>query len=162
MGPNQPRAEAPAELDHEVSSDDKPSASVFISYATDEDGGVTRELVRALENTGITAWIAERDLEGSQSYARGIVTAIRASKAVIVMCSIASEASSDVENELNIASRHRVPILPLRIDSLDMSGSYFEYYLGTKQWIDAHGDQARWLPRVLRALENLGMSPAQT
>ena len=65
---------------------------VFISYAS-QDAPIAKLLVEALENHGISCWIAPRDVVPGSLYADEIVGAINAAKIVVLVLSEHSVAS---------------------------------------------------------------------
>ena len=109
--------------------------AVFISYAAADK--VTADAVcRTLEAAAIPCWIAPRDVVAGTRYAEAIVDAIRESQVVVLVFSTASNASTQVEREIDRAVSLGLPILPLRLEDVVPSAS-LEYYLAGQHWLDA-------------------------
>lgn len=132
------------------------NADVFISYAQDEDGARAIELADSLEKAGATVWIAERSIEGAQNYGPEIVAAIRGCKVVVLLCSQASLQSEHVAIEIELAFEAQRPRLPLLLEQTPIPDR-IAYWLTGANRIDISGPVEQWLPRVLRALQRLGV-----
>ena len=107
-----------------------------------------------LESDGIKCWIAPRDIPPSARYAQSIINGINASRLMIFIFSSNAKDSEHVESEIDRAYNKRIPIIPLRIEDVGLSGS-LEYYLSTAQWFDALpplGEHLEKLPQVVRRL----------
>lgn len=111
------------------------SARVFISYAS-ADKPVADDVCAALESVGILCWIAPRDVKPGALYADAIVRAITGAKALVLVLSESSIASSHVGKEVERASSKKRPIIALRIDAAPLTPA-LEYFLSESQWIDA-------------------------
>ena len=124
---------------------------LFVSYASTDRSRVLAIAV-ALEEAGTEAWVDVRGIAGGESYGSAIVDAIRDCDAVLLLCSAASLASRNVRQEIALAWRFGRPILPLRLEPVDIPDS-LAYWLETAQWIDVL-DRPRdaWLPAVLHGL----------
>jgi hypothetical protein len=110
----------------------------FISYSS-VDSNVTYKIVNALEKSGITCWIAPRDIPFGSTYAASIIQAIKISTFFIFIYSNASNESDAVINEIEKASTLKsITIIPFKIENLPYSDS-LEYYLRSKQNIIAYG-----------------------
>jgi TolB-like protein/Flp pilus assembly protein TadD len=114
-----------------------PNASihVFISYAS-QDAAVAGALVEALERHGVGCWIAPRDVKAGALYADAIVRAISGAKAIVLVLSESSIASSHVGKEIERASSKKRPIIALRIDAAPLTPA-LEYFLSESQWVEA-------------------------
>ena len=108
---------------------------VFISYAS-EDRSVAEQVRAALEGKGIRCWIAPRDIRPGQTYAQAIVTGIKNARAMVVIFSTAANESDNVVAEVDRAFQREIPIIPFRLENLE-PGEKLEYYLSTRQWMDA-------------------------
>ncbi len=107
----------------------------FISH-TSSDAGLAGRLCEALEALGLRCWIAPRDIPAGHSYAEGIMTALRRSRALLLLLSPAALASQHVQRELERAVSLRCKVLPLRLAAVQPQGA-FEYLLSGCQWTDA-------------------------
>lgn len=119
---------------------------VFISYSS-KDKKAAEAVCAKLESDGIKCWIAPRDIPPSARYAQSIISGINASRLMIFIFSSNANDSEHVESEIDRAYNKRIPIIPLRIEEITLSGS-LEYYLSTAQWFDA-------LPPIEEHLEKL-------
>src|SRR5262249_39557935 len=83
---------------------------VFISYAT-KDMAAALEVCEALESTGLTCWIAPRDIRAGKLYAEEIVSALHSCRLVVVLLSSSANASPHVVKEIDRAFSQSRPIL---------------------------------------------------
>jgi TolB-like protein/tetratricopeptide (TPR) repeat protein len=108
---------------------------VFISYAS-ADKPIADDVCGALESAGIPCWIAPRDVKPGALYADAIMRAITSAKALVLVLSESSNASSHVGKEVERASSKKRPIIALRTDATPLTPA-LEYFLSESQWIDA-------------------------
>ena len=114
----------------------KPKALAFISYSSG-DKNIADNLCFKLEQRGIAAWYAPRDVQGP--YANAIVQAIDKCSHFIVILSENSMKSEHVLNEIDLAFQklpNQIKFKPLRIDNSLFTPS-FKYYLSRQHWMDA-------------------------
>jgi tetrahydromethanopterin S-methyltransferase subunit B len=126
---------------------------VFISYSS-KDKKAAESVCAKLESDGIRCWIAPRDIPPSARYAQSIISGINASRLMIFIFSSNANDSEHVESEIDRAYNKRIPIIPLRIEDIALTGS-LEYYLSTAQWFDALPpieEHLEKLPSVIRQL----------
>ncbi len=109
--------------------------SIFVSYAS-ADKDVAYDIVNYFENKGVPCFIAPRDIAPGISYASRLTSAIKESKAVILVASGAINGSEHILNELDIIVSEKKFFVPFFIEEFDMSYDY-RYYLGRKQRIMA-------------------------
>ncbi|MGC2236240.1 MAG: TIR domain-containing protein [Pyrinomonadaceae bacterium] len=136
---------------------------VFISYSS-KDKSAAEAVCAKLESEGINCWIAPRDIPPSARYAQSIINGISASRLMIFIFSSNANDSEHVESEIDRAYNKRIPIIPLRIEDIPLSGS-LEYYLSTAQWFDALPpleEHLQKLPEVVRRLleKNINTEPS--
>jgi len=110
------------------------SPTAFISYAS-QDAGLANAVVEALEQSGLTCWIAPRDVVPGALYAGEIVRAINECSLVVLVLSSQSVASPHVGKELERACSKRRRIIALRTDGAALPHD-FEYFLSESQWIE--------------------------
>jgi hypothetical protein len=108
---------------------------VFISYAS-ADNKTADEVCAALEASGISCWIAPRNVKPGVDYAASIVDAIRDAHVLLLILSGAANASRHIKRELDRAVAAGLSILPVRIEDVAAAGPY-EYYLAGAQWFEA-------------------------
>ncbi len=134
---------------------------VFISYST-RDKAVADAVCAKLEERKIRCWIASRDLPPGQTWAGALIEAIDASRVFVLVLSNGSNRSPQVLREVGEAVDKSIPIIPLRIEDLQLSRD-MGYYIKTVHWLDALTPP---LERHLEALGNqvqalLGVEPAR-
>jgi TolB-like protein/cytochrome c-type biogenesis protein CcmH/NrfG len=132
------------------------SREVFVSYAS-QDSAVALAVVEALEHHGLSCWIAPRDVTPGALYADGIIRAITAARAVVLVLSESALASPHVGKEVERASSKRRPIITVRIDAAQLSPA-FEYFLSESQWIEAPAGDVQAVCRKL--IDALTAQPA--
>src|ERR687898_3552051 len=108
---------------------------LFISYSS-QDKSTADAACAALEQAGVSCWLAPRDILPSQSWPEAIVEAIGDSRLLVVIFSSSSNASEQVQREVERAASRAIPILPFRIEDVQPSRS-LAYFLGTPHWLDA-------------------------
>jgi hypothetical protein len=108
---------------------------VFISHSA-QDRGVADAACAAIERAGHLCWIAPRDIVPGQDYAEAIVEGIKASRIFLLIVSANSAGSPQVRRETERAANAGLPIIPLRIDDVELSGS-LEYFISSAHWLDA-------------------------
>ncbi|HEU4562226.1 MAG TPA: TIR domain-containing protein [Longimicrobium sp.] len=108
---------------------------IFISHA-EEDAARAHAVVRALEERGARCWIAPRDITPGVNWGGAISQAIATSRLMILFVSRHANASQHVLREVERAVSRRVPIVPLRLEHLELSPD-LDFYLGAPHWLDA-------------------------
>jgi len=134
---------------------DKPMAhDVFISYST-EDKPIADAACAILEAQRIGCWIAPRDVQPGIFYPQSIMVGIRGSRVLVLILSAKSHTCKHVMREVERAVNWEIPVVPLRIEEVSLSGS-MEYLVGSVHWIDALTPPMErhfeTLARVVRAL----------
>lgn len=110
--------------------------TIFVSYST-QDKQTAYEVVDYFESKGVDCFIAPRDIEAGGAYAARLTTAIKESKAIILIASEAINSSEHILNELDIIVSEKKFFIPFFLEEFDMSYEY-RYYLGRKQRIMAN------------------------
>lgn len=119
---------------------------VFISYST-KDSNIANHLVDLIEAKGIKCWLAERDIPaGTPNWEQPITEAIHSAKVFVVIISKNSVDSTQVPREIRLAVNFCEAIYPIRIDNVELKGS-FEYYLSGYQWTDVTLEQREKLEK---------------
>ncbi|MBA3511285.1 TIR domain-containing protein [Sphingomonas sp.] len=126
---------------------------VFVSYAT-SDRKQALALCKALERRGTKCWISCRDVEPGENYQEAIVRAIRGAPAMVLVFSDAANNSDEIKKELSLVSRHRIPVMAVRIEDVEPSDA-FAYELSTRQWIDAFEGWDKSIDSLNRRLEQI-------
>jgi len=124
---------------------------VFVCHAS-RDAGVAQRVVAALEAAGVPCWIAPRDIDPGESYSRAILDGLEAAPAMVLVFSAATNESPHVTRELETAVSRGIPIVPVRLESVEPSRD-LRYFIGTSQWLDTDGAAAeQWEPPLVRAV----------
>ena len=124
---------------------------VFISYSH-HDTEIRAEIVKKLESAGISCWYAPRNIQPGEEWADAITRGLKDSRALILIFTEASNASSQVLREVGLAVDLKKPIIPCRCDETIPSGS-MQYYLSTLQWLDFTDEDDEFpdeLPELIR------------
>jgi hypothetical protein len=108
---------------------------VFVSYSQ-PDIDVAYELVSRVEAHGIECWIAPRDVTGGMEWAAEIVSAIAASKVMVLIFSASANNSPQVLREVRLAIDKGVRVVPFRIADVAPSAGQ-EFFLRGQHWVDA-------------------------
>ena len=111
----------------------KNNYDVFISYSSN-DKKIAFNLCEALEEKKITCWIAPRNVQMG-SYANSIIEGIVKSRLFILIFSSSSNNSRAVLNEVELAVKNNLIIIPLRIEEFSATKP-LEYYLISNHWFD--------------------------
>jgi Tfp pilus assembly protein PilF len=122
--------------------------AIFITYSS-KDEKVSRTICAALENRGLTCWIASRNIKPGQNFQEQIVEAIRAAKIMVLVFTANANNSNEIKKELALASQNNLLVIPVRIEDVTPSTA-FTYELATRQWIDLFGD---WENSITRLVE---------
>jgi formylglycine-generating enzyme required for sulfatase activity len=108
---------------------------VFISYSH-TDKAAADAACAALESAGIRCWIAPRDVPPGSQWAGAIVGAIDRCRVMVLIFSSQANISNQIHREVERAVSKGFPIIPLRIEDVNPTGS-MEYFLRSIQWLDA-------------------------
>lgn len=108
---------------------------VFISYSS-QDKPIADAACSILEKMGVRCWIAPRDVTPGTNYGGAIVQAIRDSSVLVLILSSNSNQSPQVLREVERAVSSGLPIIPLRVEEVQLTPS-MEYYVSSQHWLDA-------------------------
>jgi len=107
---------------------------VFISYSS-RDKAVAYAMCATLEGRKIRCWIAPRDVPPG-TWAGALIDAIGESRVFILVFSDGSNKSPDVLREVAEAVSSGIPIIPFRIEDVQLTKD-MRYYIKTIHWLDA-------------------------
>ena len=125
---------------------------VFISYAS-SDKIIAERVCGALENAGISCWMAPRNIEPGTDYPTALVEAINSARALLVILTESAAASPHVLSEVGHAFSSRKRIIPFRISQKTLPED-LEYFLSLTQWLDApDGCTDQSLKRLVEATQ---------
>ncbi len=113
------------------------ATQVFISYCQ-EDAPKANQICGALENEGITCWIAPRNVPPGQEWPVAIASGIRSSRILVMLLSSHSHRSKQIAREAELADRNGLSIVTFRLEDVDPPEA-LEYFLTNLQWIDGFG-----------------------
>jgi len=132
---------------------------IFISHV-EEDGGIAKGIADGLEAAGYNTWYYERDGLPALSYLIQTSKAIEESSAVVLIISVHSLSSHQVEKEVVHAHESGKPFAPVLVDI-----SHAEFQTRQPEWRQAIGSAtsiripaegvASILPRIVAGLEAL-------
>lgn len=125
-------------------------ADIFISHAN-EDADVAKDVCAALEASGVSCWIAPRDIRAGADYRSEILRGVAESAALLLLYSPAASRSEHVAREVSLADEANKPIFPLRVDTHELEGP-LRYVLQGKQWVDFRADPAAAISAVVQAM----------
>ncbi len=108
---------------------------VFISYSS-KDRSIANAVCAILEEHRIRCWIAPRDTPAGD-FGDAIVKAIGTAKVMVVVFSANANESENVKSEVAQGVTKGLIIIPFRIQNVIPSGT-LDYYLSTKNWLDAY------------------------
>jgi hypothetical protein len=135
---------------------------VFISHSP-HDRDVADAACAALEQRGISCWIAPRDVLPGQDHGEAIARAISAGRLVLLIFSAETNESVRARREVDLAGGQGLPILAFRIADIVPAPALL-FPIGEAQWLDAltppiapHLDHLG--DRVTRLLDNAGRGP---
>ena len=129
-------------------------SQVFVSYAS-PDQAKADEIRVALEEAGVSCWIAPRDLHPGTQWGAGIVQAIHGCEAVLVVFSGAANQSPQVAREMELAVANRRPLIPIRVAD-EMPTDDMQYFLGVSHWFNAYPQPIEtYLPEVVAAVRGV-------
>ncbi len=127
---------------------------VFVSYSS-ADAAKANLIREALEDQGISCWIAPRDLSAGTQWGAGIVQAIQGCEAVVVVFSEAANRSPQVTREMELAVSNRKPLVPVRVADT-MPTDDMQYFLGVSHWFNAYPQSMQaYLPDIVTAVKNV-------
>lgn len=115
---------------------DQPSGPLLFLSHVAEDRESARRLRRSLESEGYRVFMAPDDVRGSTPWQQQIADAVARCDVLVVLISEQSTGSQHVQREVSLAISSNTPILPVRLEQVELSGS-LAYLLQLSQWLDA-------------------------
>lgn len=109
---------------------------VYVSYSI-QDKPMADTVVVALEERGISCWIAPRDISPGTPWGSAIVEAIESSQAVVLIFSENANSSSQVAREVEMAISRNIDVIPFLTEDMKPSGALL-YFLSTAHWINGY------------------------
>jgi formylglycine-generating enzyme required for sulfatase activity len=131
----------------------KMAGKVFLSYSS-ADKDIADRVCSVLEATGISCWIAPRDIESGVDYPTAIVDAINSCQVLVLILTKHAAASPHVLSEVGHAFNGKKRIIPFRLIAEPPPES-LEYFLSMTQWLDASdGSTDQNLKRLAGAISD--------
>ncbi len=93
------------------------TGTIFISHASADIEHAT-EIYERLKDKDFPVWMAVHEVKPGASYAETIIKTLDAAKALIVLLSVNSIASSHVKREISLARELKLPIFPIALTDL--------------------------------------------
>ena len=135
------------------------SRRVFLSHHSG-DVEIARKIRLNLEEHGYECWMAPDSVTGGRSWPEQILAAIKGCDAMLILVSAASNESTHVSKEVELAVGNNKALLPVRIADVEPSGN-LEYLLALAQWTDAFaGPIDRHLDAIRRRVAQAFEAPA--
>ena len=132
------------------------SPYAFVSYSSADRARVFG-ITGVLEAQGIPLWLDRRSISGGRRWTTEIVRGVEDAAVLVVMCSPASVASRNVQQEVQLAWESERRILPVIVEQVELPAE-LRYALAGQQWVEVRErPEEEWLPELLGALRNLGV-----
>jgi tetratricopeptide (TPR) repeat protein len=133
---------------------------VFISYRKEDQATAVR-VCDALEQRGISCWMAPRDIPPGEEWPIAIIAGIKRSHTMVLILSSHSHSSKQISREVETADRVGLNIITFRIEDVTPPPS-LEYFLQNIQWIDAWGSQySEAIEQLARTIRSSRSFPAE-
>ena len=127
---------------------------VLICHSS-KDKAVADAVCAALEQQRVRCWIAPRDIGPGAEWGEAIVSAIQASRVMVLIFSASANESPQIRREVERAVHDNVVIVPMRIEDV-LPQKSLEYFIGAVQWLDAFdkplGDYLESLVGVVKGI----------
>jgi hypothetical protein len=127
------------------------SSHIFVSYSN-LDRQITDDIVGRVEKAGLKCWVAGRDIRIGDNFQDAIVEALETASAMILVFSNQANGSSQIKNELALASEYGLWVLPVRIEDIEPKKG-FKYELATRQYYDLFVDRESGMRSIIAALK---------
>ncbi len=115
---------------------------------------MAQKVCDGLESSGLTCWIAPRDITAGTDWSGAIVDAISRSDVLVLIFSSHANESPQIRREVERAVAKNVRVIPFRIEDVPPSRS-LEYFVSTSHWLDAFTEPLDGHVRTLA--ETIGM-----
>lgn len=109
--------------------------TVFISHSS-LDNPASETIYSYLKDRGMDVWMDTHNIFPGEPYASSIANGVKKCELMVIVVSRNSICSEDVINEIDLAHRMKLDMIPFIIDESIISPE-LQYYLSRKQWIKA-------------------------
>jgi hypothetical protein len=127
---------------------------VFISYGS-QDMQIAVDVCAALEEHGISCWIAPRDVVAGVPYAESIVDAIDAAELMVLVLTPAANGSRHVLNEVDRAVGNGLALLPVSVGQFEIAKALLFYISSQHRLQLSRSDLESSLPGIVDAAKGL-------
>ena len=121
--------------EQEAESEKELPKLVFVSHSS-KDKAIAARIVAAIEERGVGAWIAPRDVTPGIAYGQSIINGINGSRVMVVVLSASANASGAVHREIERAFSKGCPVIPFRIEDV-LPCEELEFFISSSHWLDA-------------------------
>lgn len=134
---------------------------VFISYSS-KDRLIADALCQAMEQEGIRCWIASRNIQSGEIFAKAIIAAIESCKVMVLVFSLETSLSDYVLSEVSTAFDEKKVIIPFKIEDAQFEGAW-RLLLGKTHWHEAFPPPAqKHFQTIIDAVKNnIGGMPSE-
>lgn len=120
---------------------------IFISYKA-EEFDEANSVKTALEENGISCWMAPMSIKGGLSYASEIPKAIRNCKVFVLVLSEKAQSSNWIPRELDQAINENKIIMPFMIENCPLQDE-FAFYLSNVQRYNAYENKGNAIEKMI-------------
>lgn len=120
---------------------------IFISYKA-EEFDYAKNVKIALEESGISCWMAPMSIKGGSSYASEIPKAIRSCKIFVLILSEKAQSSNWIPRELDQAINENKIVMPFMIENCTLKDE-FAFYLSNVQRYNAYESKSDALEKMI-------------
>ena len=122
---------------------------IFLSYSR-ADRALAEQFVAAAKQRGVDVWFDE-NIGGGEDWRQVIVDALGSSKALVILFSDHSNASTQLIKELAIADKMNKRVIPVLIAETEPKGAYL-YEMASRNWINIYPNPETRLAPLLDTL----------
>lgn len=131
---------------------------IFLSYSR-PDRQLAEQFVQTAAARGVNVWFDEK-IEGGQDWRERIVDALGSAKALVILFSQHSNASTQLIKELAVADDLRKRVIPVLVSDCEPRGAYL-YELASRNWINIYpSPETRLAPLIDDLTKQLAMGGA--
>ena len=124
---------------------------VFISYSS-KDRQFAVALKQHLTDLGVSCWIDQEGIGAGEDWTDKIGMALRQVYVLVLVYSSNSINSENVQDELAMAAKRKLAIVPVRIEDIEPS-AFFEMRLARYNWIDIFDMQQSRLKEIAESIK---------
>ena len=141
-----------ARVDGAAANQPAPRKSVFLSHSS-ADADLAQRICARLEASGITCWIAPRDVTPGEPWALDCLKGVALSNALVLLATEKALGSNQVLSEIEQAHKRRLPIYTVLVPPAKIYGEA-DFYLSRLHWLQAGARTAEDLADTLASVIN--------